>query len=237
MKNEQPKTPKFDLKKNSSLEVLVVSIIVIGLVGFFVILPQVNTYFDSKRKITQSQATLKDLTAKADQLQKIDLATTNGQLKSALIALPDHPDLTAAVNQIEQIVSDNHFALTDLTYVSAPSDGPSGSKAYEFKVDVTGNVDSLKNLITNLRTTPLLAQLTDLDISNDEADASKATTTTSLSFYYLPPVSGTGTTLTQTTLTPAEQTTMSNIETRVSTSSAVSSDTITGPRGKSNPFQ
>ncbi len=238
MKNEQVKKAKFDLKKNSSIEVFVVSLIVVGLVGFFVILPQINAYFDSQRQLTKDEAQLKDLTATADQLQKIDLTTTNSELKSALLALPDHPDLTGAVNQIQRLISDNQLQLTNLTYAAASEDQTTSvNRSYDFKIDITGSLASLKNFITDLRSTPLLAQLTSIDATDDKPDANKAETNMSLSFYYLPPSAGSLPTLTKTTLTQEELDTMAKIEARVSTSSAVSSDSITGPRGKSNPFQ
>ncbi|HYM64972.1 MAG TPA: hypothetical protein VES68_00585 [Candidatus Sulfotelmatobacter sp.] len=141
------------------------SIVILGsfLVLFLVVIPQLNQYFDSSKKLSDETQKLNLLKNNYNFLSNLDENKTNADLKILSKVLPPNKDFTGILNAISLVSSKTNvsignfsFSLGDLSKVY--QEGNLTAPSIKIEVNLGGNAQSIVKFMNELNKTAPLSQ-------------------------------------------------------------------------------
>lgn len=142
-----------------------VAIIICLLLFVFIVGPQVVSTFQATNAAKEADAKIKLLNNKINQLEQIDENAYKQDIETALIAIPTEKDIAVAIGQVQTLLSSNNLQLDAMSFGVNPPEGK--TQSFLVKVDVSGNVQSLKDFTAKVKNYPRLFKVSSVNISNN----------------------------------------------------------------------
>lgn len=118
------------------------------LIIFLVIIPQVFQYFQGRTEYERSQNLLRELEAKAEELQSLDNSSYKEYLKLVFAALPQDRDIPEGMITLQNIISRSGLSIEGTRVLLT---GASEKKSsFQISITVFGNAENLSDLLINL---------------------------------------------------------------------------------------
>jgi Tfp pilus assembly protein PilO len=130
----------------------------------FLLIPQVIKYFTIQKTINANQSRVRALNNKVQALEKIDLDDYKGKINTALVAVPSDREVPSALGQLLFLVNSSGLKLEAMNISSAVV--PAGSlSAYSIKVEVSGELKSVRDLIERIKGAPRIMKIASLELN------------------------------------------------------------------------
>lgn len=136
------------------------SIIILALV----IIPQLLTYMSVRDQINQTQNKSQNLEAKASELENVDSALTQKDLKVAFSVLPTDQDVPRAMMILQDMVAGSGLELKSTTFGSSGSKQTTAKNNFQLNVTVTGQISALRDFFVKLQNSPRLFQVESIGV-------------------------------------------------------------------------
>lgn len=200
-----------------------------------VIIPQFSNIVITTNTIEEEKERVRKLNQKADALEQIDVALYQDHLTNTLFALPPEKDFPSAISQIQIIANQTNVRVSDLG-VSVVSKVQSGHDSFLINLTIQGDIVAINDFLKAIRGGPRVMSINNLDFTQSQAEFYQVTL--SVSTYFQPVQTNIGSVdapIAQ--LSEDEINTLVQLNQLVEQTNLVSVQTVTGPRGKPNPFQ
>lgn len=199
------------------------------------VIPQFVSLLSNQGNITAVKEQVKQLGTKISLLENIDSEQVRSDIETSLIALPEEKDIPAMIGQILFLVSTNRLKLDGMNFAAAASQ-TEGVDSLQVQLDLSGEVTDLKEFMAAVKNSPRMIKIVAIEISGGGRDQIQAQLSLITYFKKLPtsigsiedPVA---------TLSQAESDLLNEIKSKSLTSPVASSRELTGPKGKSDPFE
>lgn len=199
------------------------------------VIPQSVNLIRSQGDIAAVSEQAKQLEAKIALLGSIDSDQVKSDIETSLIALPEEKDIPAMIGQLLYLVSINRIKLEGISFASTTSQ-TEGIDSLQVQLDLSGEMADLKEFMAAVKNSARIIKIVTIQITGGGQDQIQAQLTLVTYFRKLPtsignledPVA---------TLTQAESDILNEIKNRSLTSPVASSQDLTGPRGKPDPFE
>lgn len=216
----------------------VVSILVSISLIIFLIVPQGSKLYKVSKTTQESDDKTSFLQKKLDLLQKVDATEYQSLIDTSLISLPEDKDYSGAINQIVTVVKNNNLRLDGMG-ISTVVTTIDNAQSYAIKIDVTGDINSIKNFMTAIKSGPRLMRVNSIEVTSSK-NASQVASSIGLIVFYQETQKSLGS-VDQPLVLPAEKDKDVINSLKTTTSGLVGSPTevidTNIPKGKSDPFQ
>lgn len=200
-----------------------------------VVYPQAVAGFEQQRQVSEIRAKVDFLTKKSEDLAKIDVALYQGNLNTALLAVPQEKDVSGAIGQVLYLVSKNQLSVDSVGFGAAIEED--GIAAFMIRLEVQGEMQDVKSLIADAGSSPRILKVSGIELSGSRG-VTRVQAAIGLSVYFqpLPTVIGK---IDQPLIspTPKDLELLAVIKSKINSSPVVNNDDITGLQGKTDPFQ
>lgn len=203
-----------------------------------VVIPQIRGLIATYNQINEAKNQVNSLKNKDAALESVNLDSYRDNLNLALAALPLQRDLPSSLDQILSLLIQNKLQLSEINFTNPNSSQPAnGTKeeSYQIKLGVVGQPTALRNFFNQLKDTPQVMKLTQLDISGERGDLFNAEVTIN-SFYQAPPQLSDNLFQEVEGLSSQDLELLSKLQRTVPAQVTVPATPL-GPRGKSDPFK
>lgn len=214
------------------------SLLLSGILILLVILPQLVVIRQNDQLIQSNQKKIASFKAKIKDLKSFDRKEYEEDLTTTLVALPPEKDLPAALDQVQILLAKNRLQLASIAFDSSPTLGnvSSAAQAYQIKIGVSGDPQSFKNFVEDIKTAPKIMKLSGLTITIGQGGASQENLV--LTAYFQPPPSSLGTIDQNIDLLSGKDKDLINtLSTNAASIPIISSSQVSGQRGRPNPFE
>ncbi len=200
-----------------------------------VIVPQLFKILNTNTKIEETKQKIDKLNNKVADLKKVNVSEYKDNFNKLNIVIPTRIDAPSAISQIQTIAASSNVQIVSFGVAIPQTD--SGTNNFLIKVEFKGSNASINNFIEQLKNAPRLMTINKIEITGDKT-GTNFNTTLAIQAYF----SKQQTTLSAiedsiTLLSDKDKELLSKIDKSVKTIPVVSEDTITGPKGKPNPFE
>lgn len=135
------------------------------LVIFLVTVPQVFKLIEKNQELEQIKQKHQEYRSKAATLDKIDLDYYKSGLNDVLYILPGEKEIPSAINSILDILSTSGLQLTNFS-LGASLPGQNNTESFGVRVDVSGNLEQIKNLINASEKSTRLLKIYGISLTN-----------------------------------------------------------------------
>lgn len=156
------------VKKNKMTVVCGVAVAACVLAIIFVIVPQVNAYFSTKKQIDDLFVKAQDLQNKAKAIESTDPEILKRDLVTVATILPDDPDIVSAMVAIQELALKSNLkieAINFLTNLTAQAKGNS----FGLEIRVSGPLINLRAFLINLGTLPRIAEVESITMQKKDS--------------------------------------------------------------------
>lgn len=205
----------------------------IGLLAL-VIVPQFFKVLETNAKIEETSKKIEFLNNKISALKQINVSEYKDNYNKLNVVIPAQIDAPSAISQVQSLATSSNIQVTSFN-ISLPQDSQQDS--YTIRLEFTGDINSVNRFITQLKAAPRLMTINKMDLSSDKNGA-VYTVNIDIQTYFgkqqaqLSSIEGE-----ISLLSDQEKSNLSKISQSVKSIPIVSEQTITGPKGKSDPFQ
>lgn len=207
------------------------AIICLGLISL-VIVPQVKGLLEAGKKNTELNHRLEVLQTKINALEKTDKSSIRENIKTSLSALPDDKNIPNAITQILYFLNINSLQLESLS-----SSGAGDGESVQIRMDISGNINNLKNFMARLKEAPRIIKIQSLDITGGRVTGNiQASIVLSVFFAQLPDKIG-GIEQPVPQVTPQDLEVLSLIKSNAAAFPTITATSSAGVKGKADPFQ
>lgn len=215
-----------------------ISAVLSAVLIMLVILPQLVLVRQTDQDLKKNQQKIEAFKKKISDLQSIDENEYKDDLGVTLVSLPAEKDLPAALDQIQILLAKNKLQLSNISFDSSPvSDAASSTtQSFQIKMGVSGDSDSFKSFIGDLRSAPQIMKLSGLSITASSGGLSQNSVTLT-AYYQAPPKSLGSVDQTISLLSGKDKDLIKTLSSNAQSIPIISSSQTTTQRGKSNPFQ
>ncbi len=213
-----------------------IGIIVSSSFLILLIIPQITSVGKSDEDISQLKERSTLLNQKLVQLQAIDVAKYRENLNTVLIALPLDKDIPSAISQIQNLAGSNRLEIVEFTIAAA---GPTVNSAtsYQVKIDLAGDLASIKNFIEQLKQAPRVMTIEKATLAGTK-NSLIYQASLAIDVYRQPQQTNLGGLEDPVTaLSDSNLSLLARLSKAVKNIPLVSSSNATGPKGKVNPFE
>lgn len=200
----------------------------------FAIYPQTVTLIKNQREQGELINKAQFLESKVSALEGYKEEELSRKLEIALAAYPDNKDFGTAMGVLQQIVAQSGFRIVTISLTSGSKAVSGGAQSYELKLDLVGIKPGLNILLNNLESSPRLMRTVSMDVSSTSQDLSNVALVVEVLFADVPKSFGA-------VDTPLPEITREDeaLLTRLAQTgrSVLQAGSVTGPRGKVNPFE
>lgn len=200
-----------------------------------VVYPQAVAGFEQQRQVSEIRAKVDFLTKKSEDLAKVDTALYQGNLNTALLAVPQEKDVSGAIGQVLYLVSRNQLSVDSVGFGAAVEED--GIATFMTRLEVQGEMQDVKSLIADAGSSPRILKVSGIELSGSRG-VTRVQAAIGLSVYFqpLPTVIGK---IDQPLIspTPKDLELLAVIKSKINSSPVVSNDDITGLQGKTDPFR
>lgn len=196
------------------------------------IYPQTAKLISNQSKARELINKSEFLEVKAQTLEEYDSADLARKLEIALSAYPGSKDFGAVIGLMQQVVAQSGFTISSIALGSS-SKTSAGSQSYELKLDLIGVKPGLPILLNNLESSPRLIRVSSIDVSStNNTQALTVALVVEVLYAALPQSFGSAD-----SPLPEFSQKDEDLIARLARVGATSQTGISGPRGKSNPFE
>lgn len=155
--------PKFKEEKTQKITTLILTIFAFSFFGFFAISPTLSTIAQLKKELSDNQFVNERLDEKIRNLSILQqkYLSLDKDLSNILSALPNYPQITLLVAQIQAIAKSNNIIITRLQTYDIEISGNKNSSSndqnndnnysnFNFSLGVEGSYDKLINFLEDL---------------------------------------------------------------------------------------
>lgn len=198
----------------------------------FVIFPQTIKLISEHKDEGDFFNKSKFLEAKAQALESLDPEDLNRKVYFALNSYPTEKDFISAMGLLQNITSQSGYSLVSMSLGSANSDIK--IQSYLIKLDVSGSRSLLPMILANIENSPRLMRVSSVEVaSKGNTDAAIITLTIDVLYSSAPKEFG----AVDSALPELSQQDEEIVARLARGSSQQEQSTLTGPRGKANPFE
>ncbi len=130
----------------------------------FLLIPQMINYFNIQKTINNNESRLRALNSKIEALKKVNLEDYKSKINTALGAVPSDKEIPSALGQILFLVNSSSLKLEAMNISSAVV--PVGSlNTFTIKIEVTGDLDGVKDLIEKVKVSPRIMKISSLELN------------------------------------------------------------------------
>lgn len=148
--------PRLAEKRVQSFTTLVLSLITLSFFGIFAISPTLATIADLQKQISDNEFVNNQLRVKIINLTTLQQSykIIQSQLSVLYSAVPQNPDVTTLIGQIQTIATSANVTLVSMqTLPVAISQGSTARfNSFTFSLDVSGNYAQIKDFLQKLTT-------------------------------------------------------------------------------------
>jgi len=204
---------------------------------FLVITPQISRLLDTNRNIDQLSKKNAFLEAKAQELAVLDGEDLQTKLNLALLALPQETDFANLIGVILNLSSQAQFSL--VSFQTDRVDPKTGSKAsaYGVRLILSGPKETLETLLSDIEQNSRVMKVTSVEYTAVRSDE-PIDVQLGIEVYYSSIPSSLGAVDTPLPkLSDKDETIIATLARNIQQSLSVSQISVSGPRGKANPFE
>ena len=133
------------------------------LIIVLVIVPQLSTYMNSRRKVADLTAEVNKLESKAAELEKIDIQAVKRDLEVAMIILPADQQVPEALMTLSDLVNKSGLVIKSTSYAAGQKS--KAKNGFRLNVTLLGPLDSVRNFLIGLDDSPRLFQIESLVVA------------------------------------------------------------------------
>ncbi len=202
----------------------------------FILFPQVQKVLSglSENQLLKQRITV--LEQKAVALSSINITAFNQSLKKAFLALPPDRDIPTSVTQVQILASNNGLQIINMT-VSGNDAVSTQINNYQIRLEVSGDIASVKNFINDLAKAPRVMSVASLSVTSSKSSSIFNIGILLQSYYQGDQATLGGLDQPITELTIKEQQILSQLDEAVKLIPLTQVDNLPAPQGKLNPFE
>lgn len=200
-----------------------------------IVLPQIFNGLSTSKTIVQNEARISSLEKKIGILEGVDLAKYQQDISTALVSIPTNKDIPGVIGQVLYLVSKSKLKLNSMSITPSGS-AENGLETYSVNVDVEGDIFEIKDLVNSTDTTPRVIKINGLELSG----ARGLTIQASISYltYYQDLITNIGEVEQEVKgINPEELKILTTISQNIKQVPTISTVGVSGPKGKTNPFE
>ena len=206
----------------------------IGLLAI-VIIPQLFKVFETNKKIAETNQKIGLLNKKVSDLKQINLTEYKDNYSRLNTVLPTQVDVPSAISQIQSLAANSNTQIVSFSVALPSADAKTDN--FSISLEFKGTSDAIKNFIEQLKKAPRIMTIKTIDMSADKT-ASVFNVSLNLQTYYQQQKTVLSSVEDKITLlSDKDKEALQNIDISVRSIPIVSEETITGPKGKLNPFE
>lgn len=226
-------------EKHKTLILPIASLVICLLLLILIIIPHFLSLTQTNNLIGQNQQKYDVLTTKLNALKQINKNSFQDDLQTTLIAIPTEKEIPSAMGQVLFLLGSSKLQLQDVSFSSNPNDSKTSSDnvdSYQIRVSVRGDSASLKDFIAKLKKVPRVMKVVKLGFSGNAGAVIDISLSLATYFQSIPTALG-KVDQPLTTLSEQDLSLLSQIKTFQNNVPASSSAQVSGPKGKTDPFQ
>lgn len=200
-----------------------------------VIIPQLFKVIENNKKIKETKQKIELLDKKASDLKQINLADYKDKYSKLNIVLPAQVDVPSAISQIQSLAASSNTQIISFS-VALPSSEAQVDN-FSIKLEFKGSSGSIKNFIEQLKNAPRIMTINTIDMTTDKTGSVFDVTLDIHTYFQKQQTILSGVEDSISLLSDKDKEALLNIDKSVKSIPIVSEETISGPKGKSNPFE
>lgn len=203
----------------------------IGLL-IYIFKQEIPNAMQTQKKLEKAQSQSLMLSQKIGILEQVDEERYRQNINTVLSAVPADKDAPSAIGQIIYLVNASQLKLNSI----GVSEVKTEQESYNIKLEVEGEIASLKDFADKLKTSPRIMKINNLEFSKNRGEEVSANI--ELLTYFQPIVSSIGSTDQPISpVTEDEIEIIKQINNYSRTVPTITSENVTGAKGKSDPFE
>lgn len=199
-----------------------------------VILPQLFKVIETNTKIEDTSTKIIALNKKVTDLKQINLTEYKNNFDKLNIVLPAEADITSAIGQVQSLTANSHIQMTGFSIALPNKD--IAAESFSIKLEFAGDFSSINNFIAQVKSAPRLMTISRIDLTSTR-DGGFDVITDLQTYFSQQKAALSAIEDPVTLLSDSEKQSLSKIDKSIKTLPAVSEVTVTGPKGKTNPFE
>lgn len=208
-------------------------IVLIGLI----IAPETIKFFTNQQKEKDITARFTNIEAKAAELTKYNEAELNQQTQIVLSLLPAERDFIGSIDALQAAITKSGFSVTNINLSQEGGVKGGAGSSYLIKVDVSGPRPTLSSLISNIENGAKVMKIQSMNIV-PTVNEGMVNGVLSIEVFYSPLANvSAAPDAPLPKLSAQEEQLLVKLATTVPMNSGISSSTVSGPKGKENPFE
>lgn len=198
----------------------------------FVIIPQFFSSLSTEKKLLEVKTQNEKLIQKLQILTQVDEESYRQNINIVLTAIPPDQDVPSAIGQILYLINVSTLRLSSV----GVSVGTNAKESYQLRLEVEGDISALREFSDKLKTSPRIMKITGLEFNKIRGGDVQATIEI---LTYFKPISSTIGSIDQSInpITDQEAEIIKQINSYSKTVPVITSATISGPKGKTDPFE
>lgn len=213
----------------------VFSVVFSLIVVLLLVIPQIQRIVNNQKDLESANKAQTELEDKANILEKVDLDEYKENLSTALAAIPPQQDTPAVLGEVLFLIGDSGMKIDSLSFTQPSKDG--NIESFSSLIGISGTKAGLDTFLNKARKVPRIMKVLGLSVTSS-ATGEKIQASITLASYFqgLPTVLGN---IDQPVSLPTEQelAVLREIKSYQSLVPVRASEDVTGPTGKSDPFQ
>lgn len=213
-----------------------VSIGISLLLFVLVIIPQTLSFIGSFSTITDTESKITNLNKKAEILTQVDQGLYRNNINTTLIAFPAEKDIPGSISQLLFLLNSSNLKLGSMGFSGGTANQAGATlNSFQVKLEVEGSLSDVKTFVNKFKEVPRIMKVSGIELSG-RAEAVQASIT--LTTYYQDLVNDLGDVEKPLELVNDKETQiLSQIENYTKSIPIVTTNNVSGPTGKSDPFQ
>lgn len=159
--------------------------------SLLVILPQASDLIESTKAFSQTSAGVKKLEQKLAQLESLNEEELKGGFTTALSVLPEDRDYISSLSQLQILTTANNLRIDDVSFGNSNISTDQKNNSFLIRLTVLGTQEQIQQLISQLRNSPRIMSVEDIELVGSKASGPTQVTLT-LKTYYEPGVTTLG---------------------------------------------
>lgn len=200
-----------------------------------IVIPQIFNGFATSKLIDQNETKFTSLEKKIAILEGVDVVKYQQDIGKALVSIPTDKDIPGVIGQVLYLVSKSKLKLSSMSVTPAGS-SENGLETFSVTITVEGGVSELKDLINNTKKSPRAITVNGLEVSGSRGLTVQAV----ISFltYYQDLITNLGELEQEIQgVNPEELKILATISDNIKQVPTITDASVSGPKGKSNPFE
>ncbi len=210
----------------------IISLLMLSLI----VVPNILSLIKTKNESYEITQRTEKLSQKATELKAINTTEYQNNLNTLIRVLPKEKDVGSTLDQLQNLAASNRLQIVNLSYVNNNNEKIDN---FQIKTEMIGSLSDLQNLMSTLKSSEKIMKITQIELTGTtDPNLYNASLMVVAYFQSLPKEIG-GTDASVTKLTSEEKVQIAKFTSSVLQNSSIASisESITGPRGKVDPFK